>query len=365
MESKYKIILSGGGTMGSVVPLLALRDKLLEGNFTVEFLWVGTENGVEKELLSKEMNYIGIKSGKLRRYFSLQNFFDPFRLIYGIFQSLALLRNFEPNLVVSAGGYVSVPLFIAARIKGVRTIVHQQDLQVGLANRIMAKFASIITVAFEPLLKEFDANKVKLIGNPVRSKILQGDKTRGSTIFNLEANIPTVVVMGGSLGAEKINEVLFQSITRLIEFSQIIHIVGKGNIVQWENKETFGALSSRYHPYEYVNEEIADLYAVADLVVCRAGLSTLSELAALKKPAIVIPIPQNQQEINADYFVKQNAVILLNQLTLTADEFVETVSGLLNSGSSLGTLSRRISETMIPDATEKFVELIKNLLAVK
>jgi len=362
MEPSLKIILSGGGTMGSVVPLLAVRDKMLEQGMSVEFLWVGTEAGVEKELISKELSFVSIKSGKLRRYFSFQNFLDPFRLLIGIFQSLSIIRNFRPNLILSAGGYVSVPLIIAGKLSRIKCIVHQQDLQVGLANRIMAKFATIITVSFESLLTSFDSSKAKLVGNPVRPRMLSGDKTRGAITFNLIPDLPTLVVMGGSLGAEKINELMFQSIPQLIEFCQIIHVVGKGNMVEWTDKEKFGELAKRYHPYEYIDQEMPDLYAVADLVVCRAGLSTLSELASLKKPAIIIPIPKNQQEINAEYFAKQNAIILLNQESLTSEEFIETIRGLFGSTSSLNNLSQHISEAMISDAAGKFVELIRQLI---
>jgi len=317
MDQNLKIILSGGGTMGSVVPLLAVRDIMLAQGQKVEFLWVGTEAGVEKELISKEMNFKSIQSGKLRRYFSWQNFLDPLRLIIGIFQSLALIRSFRPNL---------------------------------------------ITVAFDSLLKSFDPNKVRLVGNPVRPRMLAGDKARGMTIFNLIPELTTLVVMGGSLGAEKINELLFQAIPSLIESCQIIHVVGKGKMVEWSDKEKFGELAKRYHPYEYVNQEMPDLYAVADLIVCRAGLATLSELSALKKPAIIIPIPRNQQVANADYFAKQNAVILLNQESVTSEEFIETVLGLLSSAGSLSNLSRRISEVMIADAGEKFVEVVKKIV---
>lgn len=365
MDTGIKIILSGGGTMGAVVPLLAIREKMIAQNIQAEFLWVGTELGIEKDIVSKEMNFISIKSGKLRRYFSLQNFFDPFRLVYGVLQSWALLRKFKPNLILSVGGYVSVPVIIAGSFLGIKSIVHQQDLQVGLANKIMAKFATIITVSFDSLLSSFPKGKTQLLGNPVRAQVLMGQKERGVKIFNLMPDLPTLVVMGGSLGAEPINNLMFESIPRLIEFCQVIHLTGKGNLVQWSDKDKFGALAERYHPYEYINEEMPDLYAVADVVVCRAGLSTLSELAALKKPTIVIPIPQNQQELNADYFVKKNAVILLKQDNLVADEFVETISGLFSSASSLHNLSRNMEGVMIPDASAKFVELIKKTLELK
>lgn len=351
--------------MGAVIPLVALKDEIVNRNWPVDFLWVGTEDGVEREVLAQDFNYVGIKSGKLRRYFSLQNFIDPFRLVYAFFQSWALLRKFKPNLIVSAGGYVSVPLVLAGAALGIKSIIHQQDLQVGLANRIMAKVASKVTVAFESLATQFDAKKVVVVGNLVRPGLLLGNKEQGLAKFKLVKDVPVLVVMGGSLGAEKINELIFSAVSSLIETCQIIHIVGRGNAVQWVDKEKFGERSNRYQSYEYVDKDMADLYAVADLIVCRAGLSTLTEITALKKAAIVIPIPKNQQEANADYFAKNNAIIRLNQETLTAQELIETIQGLFYSGSSLDNLRRNIASVMLPEANNSFIKVLEALIPFK
>lgn len=363
MDRKIKIILSGGGTMGSVSPMLAIRDKFIEQNIDSEFVWVGTENGPEREIVQAEgIEFNSIRSGKLRRYLSLKNIFDPFNVIIGVFQSFKLIKRFKPDVILSAGGFVSVPLILAGRLKGIKTFVHQQDLVPGLANKFMAKHASLITVSFKKSLDDFKNKEVRLIGNPVRPIVLQGDKSRGLETFGLSSDLPILVVMGGSLGATKINELIFESIPKLIDFCQIVHVVGSGNMVEWQDKEKFGANANRYHPFEYIHKQMPDLYAVADLVVCRAGLSTLSELAALKKPALVIPIPNNQQEVNAEYFAKQNAIIYEKQGEITSDDFVRYIRGLLESAGSRENLSRNISDVMMPDAADRYVKLILEIL---
>lgn len=349
--------------MGSVYPLLAVREKLLEQKISSDFIWVGTEDGPERDFINQEnILYFAIKSGKLRRYFSRQNFVDPFRIIAGIFQSLKIIKQFKPDIIITAGSFVSVPLFIAARFKKVKTIVHQQDVRPGMANKFMAKRATRVTVAFVESLPLFPKEKTVLIGNPVRATVLRGDKERGMAVFSLERNLPTLLVMGGSSGAEKINELLISAITALIDFCQIIHITGADNIVEWIDKDKFGEASKRYHSYEYLRGELADAYCVADLVVCRAGLSTLTELATLGKPSVVIPIPGNQQEENATYFARKNAIIVVDQKTITRDGFISLVNDLLLNPVSLENLSKNIKEMMPTDANAKFVELITSLI---
>ena len=359
MDREIKVILSGGGTMGSVSPLLAIRDKMIEQNLNSKFIWVGTENGPEKNIIEKEgIEYRVIKSGKFRRYFSFKNFIDPFNVLLGIFQSMSLISKFKPDVILSAGGFVSVPLIIAGKLKGTKTFVHQQDIVPGLANKVMARYAKVITVSFKKSLDDFKGKNAKLTGNPVRPRIFQGNRETGLQTFQLEPELPTLVVMGGSLGAEKINQLVIESVAKLIDFCQIIHLAGQGNIIEWVDKAQFGAKASRYHVYEYIHEELPDLYAVADLIVCRAGLSTLTEIAALKKASMLIPIPNNQQEVNAEYFSKQNAVISLKQDDLDSEEFVRLIRGLFDSNSSLGNLSRNITDVMQPNAAERYVDLI-------
>ena len=359
MDREIRVILSGGGTMGSVSPLLAIRDKMLEQNLNAKFIWVGTDAGPEKKIIQKEgIEYHVIQSGKIRRYFSFKNFVDPFKVLIGVFQSIKLINKFKPDIILSAGGFVSVPLIMAGKVRGKKTFVHQQDIVPGLANKFMARYAKVITVSFKKSMGDFKGKNVKLTGNPVLSRLFQGSKDRALKTFNLELDLPTLVIMGGSLGAQEINKLVIESVSNLIDFCQIIHLAGHGNLIEWVDKENFGAKASRYHVYEYIHEDLPDLYSVADLIVCRAGLSTLTEVAALKKAAMVIPIPNNQQEVNAEYFAKQNAIISLPQNNLTSEEFVRLIKGLFDSNSSLENLRRNIVDVMQPEAAEKYVNLI-------
>jgi len=354
-----RIILSGGGTMGSVYPLLAVRDKMIERNIAVEFLWIGTDNGPEKEMLAREnITFRAIKSGKVRRYFSLQNFIDPIRALFGIFQSLKIIKEFKPDVILSAGSFVSVPVYFAARMNKVKFFVHQQDIVPGLANKLMARRADVVTVSFADSLQYFPKEKTVLTGNPVRSALLRGQKEIFAKKYGLDLNIPTLLIVGGSTGAEKINELVTSSVTQLIQFCQIIHVTGRDNLVEWVDRDKFGDKAKRYHAFEYLYEDMADAYAMANLVVCRAGLSTLTELAALRKPIITIPIPDNQQEANATYFASRNAAIRLDQGLVTTAEFVSLVRGLFENHYGLDNLVRNIVDIMPADVADSYVNLI-------
>ena len=354
-----RIILSGGGTIGSVSPLLAVREELIKQQVSAEFIWIGTENGLEREILAEEdIPFFAIKSGKWRRYFSLNNFFDLFRFVFGFFQAIKIIRTFKPDLILSAGSFVSVPIVIAGALFHTRIIIHQQDLTPGLANRLMAPLAAKITVTFEESLKYFPAGKTVLTGNPVRSKIIFSDKESAKQHFGLEVGLPTVLVMGGSLGAEAINKLLFESITKMIEFCQIIHIVGKGNMVEWTDKEKFGSLAGRYHSFEYMFLELGQAYAAADLVVCRAGLATLTELCFLGKPTVLIPIPNNQQEENAGYFDSKNAVVVFAEAESSSEKFIDLIKNLLADSGSLIRLGDNMKRAMKQGANENYLAVI-------
>lgn len=347
---RLKIILSGGGTIGAVSPLLAIKEKLIEKKIPAEFIWVGTVNGIEKDIIAREkIEYCAIQSGKFRRYFSFQNFIDPFRFIAGFFQSLGIIKKFQPDLILSAGGFVSVPLAMAAKLRGKTVIIHQQDIKVGLANRIMSWFAKIVTVTFKTSLKDFAKEKTMLLGNPCRSKIFEGKKAKAKDLYDLANGRPVVLVIGGSLGAEWINNQIFNAVEKLTEKYQIIHSVGKGHV----KRELL--MIPYYHQVEYLHD-IENAYAAADLVVARAGLSTLTELAALGKPAIIIPIPDNQQEANAYYLKNNNAAIIVEQGG--TDDLVAAILKLLEHPKSLEVLAKNIKDLLPADAADKYVDFI-------
>jgi UDP-N-acetylglucosamine--N-acetylmuramyl-(pentapeptide) pyrophosphoryl-undecaprenol N-acetylglucosamine transferase len=350
-----KVVLTGGGTIGAVSPLLAVREVWRQKNPQMDFIWIGTEGGIEKEIVEKDcVPFYPIKSAKLRRYFSWETFLDPLRFIVGFVQAWKLLNKFKPEFIMTCGGYVSVPVVLAGYLKKIKIIVHQQDLEVGLANRIMALFATKITVSFKPLLKEFNEKKTVLTGNPVRQRLFAGNKNSAEKRFDLRPGKPVLFVLGGSLGSAWINETVYSGVSELTEFCDVLHVTGKINIAK-------KIRASGYHQFEFLHEELADAFAAADLVVARAGLSTMSELAALGKAAVIVPIPHNQQERNIEYFAEKGAAVYLRQNTTSPAEFVALMRYLLENKTKRLDLQAKIKEMMPADAADKMVKMLRDI----
>jgi len=346
-----RIILAGGGTMGSVSPLIAIFEEIKKQQLTAEFLWLATKSGSEEGLItSYQIPIKKISSGKLRRYFSWQNFLDPFRILVGFFQSLIIIFKFKPQAVISAGGFVAVPVTWAAWLLRRPVLIHQQDIITGLANKLMAPFASIVTVTFGKSLADFPAKKTHLVGNPVRADVLTGSKDEGYNFFKLDPSLPTILILGGGTGSLNLNGIVLDSLQDLVQFCQIIHLTG-GRL----NKV---AEHSRYRSHTFLTKQMKNAYAIADLVIGRAGLSTLTELSALKKPAIIIPMSNTHQEYNATEFFRNNAIALLQEGNLTPEIFSQAIKELLSDKAELSNLSRNISEIMPPGATEKIIKMI-------
>ncbi len=358
------IILAGGSTGGSVSPVLAVAEEIkkqyLKDAFECEFLFIGTRKGLpEKELAQTQgISYRAICSGKLRRYFSFKNFADFFLILLGFFQSLFIILKYKPEAIVSAGGFVAVPLSWAGWFCRVPIFIHQQDVRPGLANKLIAPLARKITVSLPPSVAFFKKNKRVLTGNPVRSWILKGDKPRAIERFNLEQNLPTLLVIGGGTGAYKINEIIGEIVPELSKFCQIIHLTGRSKL-SIANAE----LSiSRYHQYDFLDEEIADVYAAADLVVSRAGMGVLTELSVLGKSSIIIPIPGSHQEFNAQYFAEQKAVVLIEEKTMTPPLLLARIRQLVFSPGERSVLSLNISKLASHEAGRRIAEIILNSL---
>jgi len=348
-----RILLSGGGTMGPVSPLIAVYQKLKAQKPDTEFLFVGTKNGPEKKVIeSYKIDFKAISSGKFRRYFSLRNLLDPFKIIAGFFQSILILKKFKPNAIVIAGGFVGVPVSLAANILHIPVLVHQQDILAGLSNKLMANTAKAITVSFEVSVKDFFPDKTFLTGNPVREEIYTCDMAHSRDFLNLRDDMPTLLVLGGGTGAQFINDLVKQSLAELLQFCQVVHIAGHGktNDVKAEN----------YHQFEFLNNEMQEALCAADLVVSRAGLSTLSELIILAKPTILIPIP-GHQEVNAGYFAKNNAAQVLSQESVNNSIFAETIRGLIFSKAEKENLSRNIVKMMSRDGAENVVKILNDI----
>ncbi|MFH1457225.1 MAG: undecaprenyldiphospho-muramoylpentapeptide beta-N-acetylglucosaminyltransferase [Patescibacteria group bacterium] len=344
-----KIIYTGGGTMGSVSPLIAIHQKLNNKNNNLKSLWLGTKNGPEKEIIIKEnIKFKSIVAGKFRRYFDFNNIIDLFKILIAIWQAFFILIFFKPNIVLSAGGFVSVPVVWVAFILGIPVLIHQQDIRPGLANKLMAPCAKKITVALDVSLKNFPKNKTVLAGNPVRQT---ADSRPQVTEFSFNNNLPILLVMGGGTGASAINNLVWESADELIKFCDIIHITGK-------NKNNKIINSNNYKAFEFLKNEMFDVLKLADIVVSRAGLSSLTELAYFKKACILIPIPCTHQEDNAEYFVDKKACMYLKQQETDKNKFIQAVQDLLNSENKKKELSNNIYNMFIDYSGEKIIKEI-------
>lgn len=355
-----KVLLVGGGTGGSVSPLLAVAKNLRFKKPEVEFMWLGSKSGPEKKMVtSADIDFKWILAGKLRRYFSWRNFIDPFFIIVGFFQSFFILKEWRPQVVVSAGSFIAVPTSIAAWILRIPVLIHQQDLRPGLTNKILSWVSKRITITFPESQKYFPKNKTVVTGNPIRGEILMGDRDRGKELFNLQEGLSTILIVGGGTGALKINQMVVGALPELLNFCQVIHITGAGKKLPplaIKEKEEL------YHPFEFIMSEMPDALAVADIVITRAGLGFLTELAALGKPTIIIPIPKSHQEDNARYFCERGAAICLQQNSISSQSLAVDIQELLLDSESLSYLRRAMNDIYNPQATDLIVSQILELI---
>lgn len=363
-SKKYKILLTGGGTGGSVSPLLAIVEELNHpnspyqgGGVQFEFLWVGTKNGLEREMVEKErIKFIAIVGGKWRRYFSWQNFFDIFKIKLAFWQSLFILLKSRPDLIISAGSFVSAPVVWAAWLLGIKILIHQQDVRPGLANKLMAPFAKIVTVAFEKSLLDY-GKKAVWIGNPIKHSFKF--PISNFKFPNINKNLPVVLILGGGTGAEAINNLIWQSLDKLTEFCQVIHLTGRNKV-----NTNYNLQIKNYIKYEFLNtKQMAEVYSLANIVVSRCGLGVLSELSYLGKSTILIPLPDSHQEDNADIFIKSQAAIILKQKELTSEKLINEIKKLIQDKNLQKILSQNIKNVMRQGANEAMVKIIKSMLA--
>lgn len=344
-----KIILSGGGTLGPVTPLLAIRETIQKQHPHAEFLWVGTTRGPERELLEKQgIGFTTLSSGKFRRYISLWNVIDIVRIIIGFFQSVRLLLHESPDLCISAGGFISVPLHWAAWFLGIPTWVHSQDIQVGLANKLMSPFARVVTTSLEKNLKAFSKRKSIWLGNPVRSDIMQGKKEEAFKLFNLRKDKPVVFATGGGTGSLRVNQMIVEAMPHLKDFVQVIHLSGKERPQELVSRAA--NLYTDYHTYQFFTDEMKHAYAAADIVISRGGFGTLTEIAALGKIAIIIPKPGHQVE-NVRFLEQHGAAIFVDERTADGLYLAKTIRQLLQDEIQQKQLSYHLSK-LLPRAKE-------------
>jgi len=357
-----KIILSGGGTLGPVTPLLALREMYLKAHPDAQFVWVGTKDGPERALVTKAgVPFFEISAGKLRRYFSLMNFFDIFRILAAFFQSLYLVWQERPDLLISAGGFVSVPLHIAGWMFGVPSWIHQQDAVPGLANKIMAKFADRITVTFKDSLASFSIKKSEVLGNMARALggVTEAD---GKKFFNINAADPVIFVIGGGTGSFRLNQMTVEALPAWPKNWQVIHLVGRER--SKELAERAQNVFPNYHVFEFFTDEMRYAYAAADVVVARAGMGTLTELAALKKAAILLPIVGHQQA-NALYLEKNGGAIVLHENTDSGLKLAKLVEELIDDDSRRAQMGEAIGRVLLIARPERVVGVVDELIEKK
>ena len=310
-----KIILTGGGTAGHVAPNLALVPALKAAGYKIYY--IGSHNGIERELVEAAgIQYFGISSGKLRRYKSFKNATDIFRVSKGLFDALKIIRKIKPDVVFSKGGFVVVPVIAAAKLLRVKSVIHESDMTPGLANKLAMPFAAKICVSFPETMTYIKASKGVVTGTPIRKQLLKGNMQTGFNFTKLNPNHnPVLLVTGGSTGAAAINASVREALPSLLKKFQIVHLCGKGNLADISQEG--------YVQFEYVNDEMPHIFAMASLVISRAGANTLFELIALNKPNLIIPLPAAQsrgdQIQNAASFKKQGFSLVLPEEELTAE----------------------------------------------
>lgn len=353
---KYRILFSGGGTAGSATPLIALADQIRRQRQDVEFRFLGTGYGPERVLATAaNIPFTSIDSGKLRRYWSWSNLSDLRRIWRGYQQSLHIMDEWKPDVAVSAGSFVSVPVTWAAHRRGVRTLVHQQDVRPGLANKLMTPAADVVTVAFKASAKAFPSAKVRWTGNPVRADILAGDAATGRELFHIPETARVLLVLGGGTGSTTINNLIGAMSYRIIEHWSVIHVTGP-------DRDFIELHSPHYQRYPFLTWQMPHALAAADVVISRAGLGALSELAALGKPSIFIPIPDSHQEDNCTVVAEASAGIILDQRVSIQSRLWEALERLRQNDSDRRRIGNNLRQFYNPDALPQLVDQVLHLI---
>lgn len=349
-----KLVLTGGGTAGHVTPNIALIERLRE---EYEISYIGSYNGIEKGLIEKiGIPYYGISSGKLRRYFDLKNLSDPFRVIKGLHEARRLMKQIKPDVVFSKGGFVAVPVVFAAHGCKVPTIIHESDMTPGLANKLCIPKADKVCCNFAETMNYLPEGKAVHTGTPLRKELFTGDRRKGLEFCGFDGSKPVILVVGGSTGAAAVNEAVRNLLPTLLVKYNVIHLCGKGKCdSSFDNTEG-------YRQYEYISEELKDLFAAADLIISRAGANAVCELLALAKPNILIPLSaaasRGDQILNAESFERCGYSYLIPEEKVTNETLLEAVEKVFENRESYITAMKGAEQA---DATERIAELIGEL----
>jgi len=371
-STPLRLLIAAGGTGGHVLSAVAVIEELHHRGSPVEFLWVGSHGGVERDIAqSHGVPFVAIQTGKLRRYLSVQTVTDMLRIPVGIAQAWRQVRAFRPDVIFSTGGAVSVPTVVAGS-RMAPVITHEQTAQVGIANRTAARFAQRFAVAFEETaeIARKHHEHVVITGNPVRASLAEGDKARGWEHFGLSPDLPVVFVTGGARGASPINQRVEALLPGLLDRAQVVHQTGPAVAnddaarLRRERDTWPVALQKRYVVQEFLGGEIADLYAITDLVIGRAGAGTVSELAYLGMPAILIPLPGtwgDEQRKNARVLGNADAAVVLEQTDATPERLGREIAALLGDVMRRNAMSANAKRIARPDAATRLVDEILGL----
>ena len=352
-----KIVLTGGGTAGHVTPNLALIPSLKERGYDIHY--IGSYQGIEKKLIEDaNIPYSGISSGKLRRYFDLRNFSDPFRVIKGYEEACKLLKELKPDVVFSKGGFVAVPVVMAARHRHIPAIIHESDMTPGLANKLCIPSAQKVCCNFPETLQYLPEEKAVLTGSPIRAELLKGDRLAGLQYAHLSAEKPVIMVIGGSLGSVTVNQAVRTLLPRLLPHFQVVHICGKDHL----DESLIG--TSGYVQFEYVDAPLKHLFAIADLVISRAGANSICEILALRKPNILIPLSaaasRGDQILNASSFAKQGFSTMLEEEALTDDTLYQAISSTYENRDAF---IHQMEQSHLSNAVDTVIRLIEECIA--
>lgn len=349
-----KIILTGGGTAGHVTPNLALIPSLQELGYEIHY--IGSYQGMERKLIEATgIPYDGISSGKLRRYFDIKNFSDPFRVLKGYGEALKLMKKYKPDVVFSKGGFVAVPVVLAAKHYRIPTIIHESDMTPGLANKLCIPSAQKVCCNFPETLNYLPKEKAVLTGSPIRAELLQGDRLSGLQYTHLSADLPVLLVIGGSLGSVIVNTAVRNLLPRLLSQFQVIHICGKGNLDE-------GLIGTKgYVQYEYVDAPLKHLFAASDLVLSRAGANSICEILALRKPNVLIPLSaaasRGDQILNAESFKKQGFSTVLEEEALSEDTLYQAITETYENRAAF---IHNMEQSPLGNAVETVIRLIES-----
>ena len=318
-----RIVLTGGGTAGHVSPNQALIPLLLEEGWDIHY--IGTKAGIERTLIEpiQGVTYHAVKTGKLRRYFDWKNFTDPFRVIAGMFESFSIIRRLKPSIVFSKGGFVSVPVVVGAALCGVPVVMHESDITPGLANKLCKPFSRAVCTTFPECARLLGSKGVQT-GTPLRRLIFSGTREKGLALAGFDGSKPVLMMIGGSLGAQTVNAVLREALPELTEKYDVLHVCGKGNLAP-ELEHTPG-----YKQFEYLSDELPDAFACADVMLSRAGSNSLSELMALRKPALLIPYHSGRgdQVLNANSLKARGLAHVMIQSEMNAQSLARAIDEL-------------------------------------